>query len=168
MVEYFKTFQSSTTTISFPVEEPTETVAAPKEVSNQVEADVAPETEPALVDKRTDKSDKKSTHVPTAEEEEIDDVEPGEDEDLVEEIFDEEEEEEEVVEPQNEQPEPQPQQQQQHQQQELDTSRLLASGISVTIIEKSKQKSTEETALKTTKETAPKVATEIALGSDVR
>ena len=87
MVECFKTFQSLTTTISFPVEEPTETVAAPKEVSNQVEADVAPETEPALVDKRTDKSDKKSTHVPTAEEEEIDDVEPGEDEDLVEEIF---------------------------------------------------------------------------------
>ena len=51
------------------------------------------------------------------------------DEDLVEEIFDEEEEEEAVEEPQ---------QDAESSRQDLDTSRLLAAGVSVTIIEKSR------------------------------
>ena len=53
-------------------------------------------------------------------------------------------------------------------QQELDTSRLLASGVSVTIVEKSKQKSPEEPAKDVAPATpAAKVTSEIGLGSDV-
>jgi hypothetical protein len=69
-------------------------IAVPKDVSNQAEPEVIEPT------KKAEKSqppaekiveNKRSTHA--TEEEEIDDVEPG-DEDLVEEIFDDEEEEE--------------------------------------------------------------------------
>jgi hypothetical protein len=59
-------------------------------------------------------------------------------------------------------------------QQDLDTSRLFASGVSVTIVEKSKS-STDDSSTTTkaaaSKETSskesPKVATEIGLGSDI-
>ena len=110
-----------------------------------------------------------------AEEAEIDDVEPdtmfidednlgdnNEDEDEEEEEEDEdeeEEEEEEIVEPKHE---------------EVDTSRLLASGVSVTIVERpSAQKQSAEKPTETPTEPAPtlapvsKVTADIGLGSDV-
>jgi hypothetical protein len=58
-------------------------------------------------------------------------------------------------------------------QQDLDTSRLFASGVSVTIVEKSKA-STDDTSTtkaaaskETSSKESPKVATEIGLGSDI-
>ena len=114
-------------------------VTTPKDVSNHsdetetrsVETEKTKKTN-VVVEKSTEKSvESKKSSTNVNDEEEIDDVEPdaemSEAEDgLVEEIFDdEEEEEEEVVEPQN-------------QHQDVDTSRLLASGVSVTIVEKSR------------------------------
>ena len=100
--------------------------------SRAVETEKTKKTNVVVVEKSTEKSfENKKSSTNVHDEEEIDDVEPdaemSEAEDgLVEEIFDdEEEEEEEVVEPQN-------------QHQDVDTSRLLASGVSVTIVEKSR------------------------------
>jgi hypothetical protein len=58
-------------------------------------------------------------------------------------------------------------------QQDLDTSRLFASGVSVTIVEKSKSSTDDSSATKaaaskeTSSKESPKVATEIGLGSDI-
>ncbi len=98
-----------------------------------VETEKTKKTNVGVVEKSTEKSveTKKSSTNVNNDEEEIDDVEPDAEtsdaeDGLVEEIFDDEdEEEEEVVEPQN-------------QHQDVDTSRLLASGVSVTIVEKSR------------------------------
>jgi len=101
--------------------------------SRPVESEKTKKTNNVVVEKSTEKSiESKKSSTNANDEEEIDDVEPDAEmsdadaDGLVEEIFDdEEEEEEEVVEPQN-------------QHQDVDTSRLLASGVSVTIVEKSR------------------------------